>query len=95
MAAYLIVDVQVTDSASYERYRAGVFATLSPYEGKFLVRGGRFEMLEGEWDLTRLVVIEFPSVERAQAWWSSKEYAPLKQLRQSAARTRMVVVEGV
>jgi uncharacterized protein (DUF1330 family) len=95
MAAYLIVDVQVADPAAYERYRAGVATTLVPYGGKFMVRGGRFEMLEGNWDLTRLVVIEFPSMERAKEWWSSKEYAPLKQLRHSAARTRMVVVEGV
>jgi uncharacterized protein (DUF1330 family) len=95
MAAYLIVDVRISDPDAYARYRAAVEPTLAPYGGKFLVRGGAIEPLEGEWDLARLVVIEFPSVERAKTWWSSEAYAPLKELRQSAARTRMVVVEGV
>ena len=95
MAAYLIVDVRVTDPGAYERYRAGVAPTLAAFGGKFLVRGGRVEVLEGEWDLSRVVVIEFASVERAKAWWSSEDYAPLKRLRQSAAATRMAVVEGV
>lgn len=94
MAGYIIVEVKITDPEAYERYKAAVPATLAAYGGKFLVRGGRAETLEGDWEPNRLVVLEFESVERAQAWWNSDEYAEPKRLRQSAAVTRMIVVEG-
>ncbi|HKQ99608.1 MAG TPA: DUF1330 domain-containing protein [Pyrinomonadaceae bacterium] len=94
MAGYLIVDVQVNDPEAYERYKAAVPATLAAYGGKFLVRGGRAETLEGSWEPNRIVVVEFESVEKAKAWWSSQEYAAPKQLRQSASVTQMIVVEG-
>jgi uncharacterized protein (DUF1330 family) len=94
MAGYIIVDVQITDPAAYERYKAAVPATLAAYGGKFLVRGGRAETLEGNWEPNRIVVVEFESVEKAKAWWSSQEYAAPKQLRQSASLTKMIVVEG-
>ncbi len=95
MAGYIIVDVRVTNPEAYERYRAAVPATLAPYGGKFLVRGGRAENLEGDWQPNRIVVLEFDSVEKAEAWWSSQNYAAPKQLRQSAAVTKMIVVEGM
>ena len=95
MAGYLIVDVRVTDAAAYERYKAAVGPTLVPFGGRALVRGGRVDTLEGDWSPSRIVVIEFPSMEKAKAWWSSEEYAPLKKLRQSAATTRLIAVEGV
>ena len=95
MAGYIIVDVQIIDPEAYERYKAAVPATLAAYGGKFLVRGGRVEILEGNWEPNRLVVLEFESVERAKAWWKSQEYAAPKQLRQSASVTNMVVVEGI
>ena len=95
MAGYIIVEVEVTDPEAYERYKAAVPATLSTYGGRFLVRGGRTETLEGDWNPHRLVVLEFESVEQAKAWWASPDYAGPKQLRQSASVTRMIVVEGV
>ena len=95
MAGYIIVDVQVTDPEAYERYKAAVPATLAAYGGKFLVRGGRAETLEGNWEPKRIVVLEFESMEKAKAWWSSQEYAVPKQLRQSASLTKMIVVEGI
>lgn len=94
MAGYIIVDVKVTDPEAYERYRASVPATLAAYGGKFIVRGGRAETLEGDWEPNRIVVVEFESVEKAKAWWSSEDYAAPKRLRQSASITRMIVVEG-
>jgi uncharacterized protein (DUF1330 family) len=94
MAGYIIVDVQINDPEAYERYKAAVPATLVAYGGKFLVRGGRAETLEGNWEPNRIVVVEFESVEKAKAWWSSQEYAAPKQLRQSASATKMIVVEG-
>jgi uncharacterized protein (DUF1330 family) len=95
MAAYIIVDVVIEDAEAYERYRARVPATLAAYGGRFLVRGGATETLEGNWSPRRLVVLEFDDVERARAWWSSAEYAEPKRLRQAASITNMVVVAGV
>lgn len=94
MAGYIIAEVQITDQEAYERYKATVPATIAAYGGKFLVRGGRTETLEGEWEPNRIVVLEFESAEQAKAWWSSQEYAAPKQLRQSASLTKMILVEG-
>lgn len=94
MKAYVIIDVSITDPARYEDYKKLTPGSLLPYEGKFVVRGGRAETLEGTWQPGRIVVLEFPSFERAKAWWSSEGYAPAKALRQSASVTKMIVVEG-
>jgi uncharacterized protein (DUF1330 family) len=94
MAAYLIGDIEVTDSAVYEDYRTQVAATVQKYGGRFMVRGGRIEALEGGWSPKRLVLLEFPSMERAQKWYRSSEYAPLIALRQRASRGKLVLVEG-
>jgi len=95
MSAYIIVDVKVHDAKLYEEYKGQVQPTLDRYNGRFLVRGGDPELMEGDWQPSRLVVLEFPSVEDARAWWSSEEYAEPKELRQRAAVTRMVLVKGV
>lgn len=95
MAAYVVVDVQVNDPVRYEEYRKSVAPTLAAYGGRFLVRGGQVEGLEGSWSPKRLVIVEFPDVATAKAWWSSSEYAKPKAVRQSASRTEMIVVEGV
>lgn len=94
MPAYILVDVNIHDPEQYEAYKKLTPASLLPYGGKFLVRGGATEILEGDWQPGRLVVLEFPSVTQARAWWSSPEYSPAKALRQQAASTRMIVVEG-
>lgn len=94
MSAYIIVDIDVHDSAHYDQYRKLVNPTLAIYGGKFLVRGGMAETLEGDWQPKRIVVLEFPSTEKAKAWWSGSEYAPAREIRQRAAHTRMIVVEG-
>jgi uncharacterized protein (DUF1330 family) len=94
MAAYLIVDVEVRDREAYEEYRKQVPASLLPYEGKFIVRGGASETLEGDWRPGRIVVIEFPTAERAKDWWNSAEYRVAKAMRQRSASTRMILVEG-
>ena len=95
MAAYIIVEVEVGDPVRYENYKAMVPASLQPHGGRFIVRGGRTETLEGDWSPKRIVVLEFPSYENAKAWWSSEGYAPAKALRQATATTRMIVVEGL
>ena len=95
MAAYIIVEVEVTDTAAYEHYKQMVPSSLAVYGGKFVVRGGTPGTLEGDWQPQRIVVLEFPSLERARQWWASREYAEAKALRQRSARTRMIAVEGV
>ncbi len=95
MAAYIVVEIDVTDPVGYEEYRKLAPPTVAAYEGKFVVRGGKVEVLEGDWVPKRLVVLEFESVERAKQWWSSREYKVPKQVRQKSAKTNMIVVEGV
>jgi len=95
MPAYIIVEVDVTNPTLYEDYKKLTPGSLIPYDGKFIVRGGQTQTLEGDWTPGRIVVLEFPSAEKAQAWWSSEGYAPAKAIRQSASTTRMILVEGV
>jgi uncharacterized protein (DUF1330 family) len=95
MAAYIIVDVTITDPETYEEYKKLTPASLSAYNGKFVVRGGVTETLEGDWKAGRLVLLEFPSVEQAKAWWASPEYAPAKAIRHRSSSTKMIVVQGV
>ena len=94
MAAYVIAEVTITDPPEYEAYRQMVPATVAKYGGKFVVRVGQLEMLEGNWAPKRLVVIEFESAERAKQWWASEDYREAKALRQRTAQTNMIVIEG-
>lgn len=95
MAAYVIAEVQVTDAERYEDYRKLVPASVEWYGGRFLVRGGRAELLEGDRDPQRMVILEFESFERAKAWWASEEYREARDLRQRTALSRLILVEGV
>jgi len=95
MPAYVVVEVEVHDPVRYEDYKPMVAPTLEPYGGRFMVRGGKVETLEGDWAPKRFVMLEFPSVEKAKAWWASPEYKDAKALRQATSKTQMIVVEGV
>lgn len=94
MAAYIVLDTEITDPAKYEEYRKHSTPITAKYGGKFLVRGGKVETLEGGWTPKRFVVIEFPSVARVKEWYNSPEYAEAKKLRHKAARSKMILVEG-
>jgi uncharacterized protein (DUF1330 family) len=94
MAAYVIADVEVTDPARYAEYRDKVPPTVAAYGGRFLVRGGPHQVAEGSWQPHRVVVLEFPSMEQARRWYESEEYRGPKALRQAAARTDAIFVEG-
>ena len=95
MAAYFIVDVEVTDPKGIEEYRKGVPATVAKHGGRFLVRGGAYSKLEGHWEPKRLVLLEFPSMEQAKRWYESEDYRGLKALRLKTAKTDLILVEGV
>lgn len=94
MPAYIIVEVDVHNAEEYEEYKKLTPVSLQPYNGKFIVRGGDMETLEGDWQPKRIVVLEFSTKEVAKDWWASQEYAPAKALRQRTATTRMILVEG-
>lgn len=94
MPAYVIVEIEIEDPALYEDYKKLTPASISAYGGKFIVRGAKTQSLEGDWNPQRLVVLEFPSVERATEWWSSPQYTEAKEIRQRAAKTKMLVVQG-
>jgi uncharacterized protein (DUF1330 family) len=95
MSAFIIVEIAVKDAAGYEEYKKLTPASIAAYNGKFVVRGGHCETLEGGWAPQRIVVLEFPDVNSAKAWWASEEYAPAKAIRLRTARTKMIVVNGV
>ncbi len=95
MPAYVINDMEITDSQRFEEYKRLSPPTVAAYGGRFLARGGEVTPLEGGWEPRRLVMLEFPSVEQAQAWLDSPEYAPARRLRELSAKSRMVVIDGV
>lgn len=95
MSAYIVVDVTIHDTERYEDYKKLAAPTVAAFDGRYVARGGKTETLEGSWEPGRAVVLEFPNAERARAWWSSEEYRPAKELRQSIATTQMVLIEGV
>jgi uncharacterized protein (DUF1330 family) len=95
MSAYVIVSIDVTDPVGYEEYRKMAPALVAAYGGIYLARGGRTEILEGDWDPKRLVILEFSSVERARQWLESPEYRQARQLRRRTTHTNMVVIEGL
>ena len=95
MPAYVIADVTVSDPATMEEYRKQVPATIAKYGGRYLVRGGAHQTLEGEWKPSRLIVLEFPTLAQAQRWYDCEEYKGPRALRMKAGRTKLVIVDGV
>jgi uncharacterized protein (DUF1330 family) len=95
MAAYLILDIHVEDPEEYAAYRERSPATLEAYGGRYLVRGGPHEVVEGDWNPERVVVVEFPSVGRAREWYESPEYQAIVDMRKRGAPSQVVLVEGV
>ena len=94
MPAYMFANVEVTDAAGYEQYRQQVSATIEAYGGRYLVRGGATEVLEGDWVPKRMVILEFADMAQLKAWYQSPEYRPLIELRQRTATSTLVAVEG-
>jgi uncharacterized protein (DUF1330 family) len=96
MAAYIIAQVDINDPERYVEYTKKVPVSLAQYGGQFIARGGNAEVLEGEKPLPqRLVIIQFDSLERAKAWWSSEEYRDAKALRQATSNGTLFLVDGV
>jgi uncharacterized protein (DUF1330 family) len=94
MPAYITADIQVTDHAAYDQYRPLAAASIARFGGRFIVRGGKVDLLEGEPQPERIVVIEFPDDETARRWYRSDEYQAALKIRQAASRGRVLLVEG-
>jgi len=94
MTAYLIANIEVTDPAMFERYRAAVPAVIAAHGGRYLVRGGPTREVEGRMPLHRLVILEFPSMAALQGFYDSAEYAPLLKLRLDSTNSDVVFAEG-
>ena len=95
MSAYLIVEIEVHDPEGYEDYKKLAGSTVEAHGGKYIVRGGKTEVLEGDWQPKRLVVLEFESMDRAKEWLNSEDYREPREMRHRTAKTRMVLVEGL
>src|SRR5687768_15030660 len=95
MSAYVIVDVEVKDLEKYQEYRKLAPAIVESYGGKYLARGNKIEVLEGDWTPKVMVVVEFESFERAKAWYDSPEYVAIRPGRQENTTSKMILVDGV
>jgi uncharacterized protein (DUF1330 family) len=94
VAAYVIIETDISDPDRYEQYKAASPAAVAAGGGRFLARGGELAVLEGDWEPSRLVVLEFADLAAARDWYRSETYQQAKQLRDGAARLRMVAVQG-
>lgn len=94
MPAYLIGSITVKDPVGYEDYRARVPAVIAAHGGRYVVRGGQMEVLEGDWQVARTVVLEFPDMQRLKAFYESADYAPLLAIRKRSAESKLIAVEG-
>ena len=95
MAAYVIVEIEVTDPVGYEEYKKLASDTVHQHGGKYIVRGGAAEVLEGDWTPKRIVVLQFDSMERAKEWLNCEEYREPRAMRHRTAKTNMILVDGV
>jgi len=95
MSAYVISEVEVRDAEAMERYRTSAAHSIAQYGGRYLVRGGPIEQLEGNWSPRALVIVEFPDIEQAKAWYRSPEYATALDIRDRALTRNLLLVDGV
>ncbi len=94
MPGYVIAEIDITDAETYKEYQRAVPETVNKYGGRFLVRGGTIVPKDGGWNPKRVIIIQFPSLEAAEKWYHSSEYAPLLDIRLKATRSRLILAEG-
>jgi len=95
MPAYVIIEIKVRDAAKFEEYKKKAPPSIAAYGGKYLVRGGSVETLDGTWAPERIVILEFPSMARAREWYNCEQYAEAIQLRHASATSQFILVEGL
>ena len=92
--AFVVVDISIHDPETYERYKRLAPASTAQYGGRYAVRGGATQALEGDWTPERLVILEFPTADAARTWWSSPEYSEARAIRNQCATAHMLLVDG-
>jgi uncharacterized protein (DUF1330 family) len=95
MAAYLVVDIDVTNPAQFEEYKKLAPAAIAKYNGRYIIRGGAYEVIEGNWKPQRLTIVEFDSMEKAKAFYTSPEYQTAIKARAGAANFKALLVQGI
>lgn len=95
MSAYVIINNEISDDSAFSAFRERIGSTVESHGGKYLVRGGEVELIEGSWSVDRVVVVEFDDVSGARAWLNSDEYKELKKIRERCANANIVIVQGV
>ena len=95
MSAYIISDVTAKDADAFQTYRSRAAASIARYGGRYLVRGGPIEQLEGNWAPRAIIVVEFPDIERARTWYRSPEYAFALEVRDRALSRNLILLDGV
>ena len=94
MKAYIVVQINVNNHENYKEYLKNVTPIAKNYGGNYIVRAGNFEIMEGNWDYKRNVVIEFPSLENAKEFYNCPEYQPIKKIRLNNAENNLIIIEG-
>jgi len=94
MSAYAIVQINVTNKENYQEYLKKVTPIVEKYNGKYLVRSGKFKVLLGRWDYLRNVIVEFPDYNTAIDWYNSNEYEPIKKIREENSEGNIIIIEG-
>jgi uncharacterized protein (DUF1330 family) len=95
MSAYIVVDVDIHDPVAYEPYKKMALAAVTHYGGRYIARGGAVEVLEGDWSPKRFVIVEFPGMAQAKAFYDSPEYAEAKAIRHANATSTLFITEGL
>lgn len=95
MPAYLLVELEIVDPIGFGEYRKAVVPLVEKYDGKYLAASDRVEALEGGWHPKRIVMIEFPSMQKAKEWFGCEEYREPSKIRKRTAKTKMILMEGV
>jgi uncharacterized protein (DUF1330 family) len=95
MPAYLLVELEIVDPIGFGEYRKAVVPLVEKYDGKYLAASDRVEALEGNWHPKRIVMIEFPSMQKAKEWFGCEEYREPSKIRKRTAKTKMILMEGV
>ena len=95
MPAFVLAEVKVNDPEAYQKYIDQVPATIEAHGGRYLARGGEVEILDAHRSPERLVIVEFESMERAREWWNSEVYQGPKAIREAAAVSRIVLLDGL
>ena len=95
MNGYVIFNINITDPEAYEEYVLKIVDIIKKFDGEYLVRGGEYKVMEGEWKHPRTIVIKFPTYERALEWYNSEEYKPVKQIRLENSKSNQIILKGI